>query len=40
VVLENGRIAARGSQAELLAESQVFREIYEHGLLQRLEASA
>jgi ABC-type multidrug transport system fused ATPase/permease subunit len=40
VVLEHGRIAARGTQAELLAESQVFREIYEHGLLQRLEASA
>ena len=40
VVLEHGHIAARGTQAELLAESPVFREIYEHGLLQRLEASA
>ena len=40
VVLEHGRIAARGSQAELLADSPVFQEIYEHGLLQRVEASA
>ena len=35
VVLDHGRIAARGTQAELLAESPVFREIYEHGLLER-----
>jgi ABC-type multidrug transport system fused ATPase/permease subunit len=33
VVLEEGRIAARGTQAELLEESAVFREIHEHGLL-------
>ena len=36
VVLEHGRIAARGPQAELLETSAVFREIHEHGLLQGL----
>jgi ATP-binding cassette subfamily B protein len=36
VVLEHGRIAARGTQAELLATSSVFREIHEHGLIQGL----
>jgi ATP-binding cassette, subfamily B, bacterial len=35
VVLDRGRIAARGSQAALLEDSAVFREIYEHGLLER-----
>ena len=35
VVLDHGRIAARGTQAELLEGSPVFREIYEHGLLER-----
>jgi len=35
VVLEEGRVAARGTQAELLTESPVFREIHEHGLLQQ-----
>ncbi len=35
VVLDRGRIAARGTQAELLESSPVFREIYEHGLLER-----
>jgi ATP-binding cassette subfamily B protein len=35
VVLDRGRIAARGTQAELLEGSPVFREIYEHGLLER-----
>jgi ATP-binding cassette subfamily B protein len=34
VVLEHGRIAARGTQTELLVESPLFREIHEHGLLQ------
>jgi ABC-type multidrug transport system fused ATPase/permease subunit len=34
VVLEQGRIAARGTQTELLATSAVFREIHEHGLIQ------
>ena len=36
VVLQHGRIAARGTQAELLATSAVYREIHEHGLLQGL----
>ena len=45
VVLDAGRIAARGTHDELLATSQVYREIHEHGLLERefaerLEASA
>jgi ATP-binding cassette subfamily B protein len=35
VVLDRGRIAARGTQEELLERSPVFREIYEHGLLER-----
>jgi ABC-type multidrug transport system fused ATPase/permease subunit len=35
VVLDRGRIVARGTQAELLESSPVFREIYEHGLLER-----
>jgi ATP-binding cassette subfamily B protein len=35
VVLDQGRVAARGTQAELLEESPVFREIHEHGLLQQ-----
>ena len=34
VVLEDGRIAARGTQEELLRTSAVFREIHEHGLLE------
>jgi ABC-type multidrug transport system fused ATPase/permease subunit len=36
VVLEHGRIAARGTQTELLDESPLFREIHEHGLLQQV----
>ena len=35
-MLEQGRIAARGTQAELLTTSAVYREIHEHGLLQGL----
>jgi ATP-binding cassette subfamily B protein len=35
VVLDRGRIAARGTQVELLEDSPVFRDIYEHGLLER-----
>ena len=35
VVLDEGRIAARGTHEELLATSGVYREIYEHGLLER-----
>jgi ABC-type multidrug transport system fused ATPase/permease subunit len=38
VVLDHGRIAARGTQAELLEASPVFREIHEHGLLQQVVA--
>ena len=37
-VLEGGRITARGTQAELLETSPVFREIHEHGLLQQVVA--
>jgi ATP-binding cassette subfamily B protein len=45
VVLAGGRIAARGQHEELLATSEVYRDIYEHGLLEaqfveRLEATA
>jgi len=36
VVLEHGRIAARGTQAELLQTSGVYREIHEHGLIHGL----
>jgi len=38
VVLDHGRIVARGTQAELLVTSPVFREIHEHGLLQQVVA--
>jgi ABC-type multidrug transport system fused ATPase/permease subunit len=38
VVLDGGRIAARGTQADLLQESALFREIHEHGLLQQVVA--
>jgi ATP-binding cassette subfamily B protein len=38
VVLDQGRIAARGTQAQLLDESQLFREIHDHGLLQQVVA--
>jgi ABC-type multidrug transport system fused ATPase/permease subunit len=34
VVLENGRIAARGVHEELIGTSPVYREIYDHGLLE------
>src|SRR5215471_13396353 len=40
VVLDHGRIVARGGRTELLETSQVFREIHEHGLLQELGVSA
>jgi ABC-type multidrug transport system fused ATPase/permease subunit len=45
VVLDRGRIAARGTNEELLERSAVYREIYEHGLLEaefagRVEARA
>jgi ABC-type multidrug transport system fused ATPase/permease subunit len=35
VVLDGGRIAARGTHDELIATSPVYRDIYEHGLLER-----
>jgi ABC-type multidrug transport system fused ATPase/permease subunit len=35
VVLEGGRIVCRGTHEELIASSRVYREIYEHGLLER-----
>jgi ABC-type multidrug transport system fused ATPase/permease subunit len=35
VVLDRGRIAARGTHDQLLSTSLVYREIYEHGLLER-----
>jgi ATP-binding cassette subfamily B protein len=34
VVLERGRIAGRGTHDELIGTSPVYREIYEHGLLE------
>ncbi len=40
VVLDHGRIAARGTHAELISTSTVYREIYEHGLLERQFADA
>src|SRR6266567_1140706 len=40
VVLDSGRIAARGTHDELYETSAVYREIYEHGLLERQFADA
>jgi ATP-binding cassette subfamily B protein len=40
VVLADGRVAARGAHDQLLAASAVYREIYEHGLLERQFADA
>ena len=39
VVLDEGSIAARGTHDELLESSGVYREIYEHGLLEQEFAS-
>jgi ATP-binding cassette subfamily B protein len=36
VVLDNGRIAARGTHDDLVDSNEVYREIYEHGLLERV----
>jgi ABC-type multidrug transport system fused ATPase/permease subunit len=35
VVLDHGRIVAQGEHAALLERSQVYKEIYEHGLVER-----
>ena len=35
VVLDHGKIVARGTHEQLLGTSLVYREIYEHGLLER-----
>jgi ATP-binding cassette subfamily B protein len=40
VVLDEGRIAARGTHDELLETTPVYRDIYEHGLLERQFADA
>ena len=40
VVLDNGRIACRGTDEELLQTSAVYREIHDHGLLERQFADA
>ena len=45
VVLDRGRIAARGTHEQLFHESPVYREMYDHGLLEaefaaRVEATA
>jgi ATP-binding cassette subfamily B protein len=36
VVVEHGRIAARGRHDDLVETSPVYREIYEHGMLERV----
>ncbi|MGZ4335570.1 MAG: ABC transporter ATP-binding protein [Gaiellaceae bacterium] len=40
VVLDEGRIAARGTHDQLIVRSPVYCEIYEHGLLERQFADA
>src|SRR5207302_10862104 len=40
VVLDDGRIAARGTHEQLAQSSAIYREIYEHGLLERQFADA
>jgi ABC-type multidrug transport system fused ATPase/permease subunit len=45
IVLDGGRVAARGTHEVLIDESPVYREMYEHGLLEaefasRVEATA
>jgi ATP-binding cassette subfamily B protein len=40
VVLDEGRVCARGTDEELLETSSVYREIHDHGLLEREFADA
>ena len=40
VVLDDGRVVARGTHQELVQSSEVYREIYDHGLLERQFADA
>jgi ATP-binding cassette, subfamily B, bacterial len=40
VVLDSGKIVSRGTHSELVETSSVYREIYEHGLLERQFADA
>jgi ABC-type multidrug transport system fused ATPase/permease subunit len=40
VVVDSGRIAGRGTHDDLLETSDVYRDIYEHGLLERQFADA
>jgi ABC-type multidrug transport system fused ATPase/permease subunit len=36
VVLDEGRVVARGAHDELVETNEVYREIYDHGLLERV----
>jgi ABC-type multidrug transport system fused ATPase/permease subunit len=36
VVLDDGRVVARGTQDELADSNDVYREIHEHGMLERV----
>jgi ATP-binding cassette subfamily B protein len=40
VVIDDGRLVARGVHDELLETNEVYRDIYEHGLLERQFADA
>ena len=40
MVVDGGRIAARGTHDDLLETSHVYRDIYDHGLLERQFADA
>ena len=39
-MLDEGRVVARGTHDDLVGVNEVYREIYEHGLLERLVAEA